>query len=105
MRCCATAVRELFCTSGCRGTLLPLGRRWPVVSKTRLRHDGPDEGAFKGGEGSRPSPVRPNDLRPRHERLFVVHQTHATVSHGLTSSPPEGERGLTSATLGCLNEC
>src|SRR6476660_6929543 len=39
------------------------------------------------------------------ERFFVVHQTHATVSHGLTSSPPEGERGLTSATLGCLNEC
>jgi polar amino acid transport system permease protein len=39
-------------------SLLPLGRRWP---------EGPDEGAFNRGEESRPSPVRPNDLRSRHD--------------------------------------
>jgi len=30
-------------------TLLPLGRRCPVVSKTRFQHDGADEGAFTAG--------------------------------------------------------
>jgi error-prone DNA polymerase len=39
------------------GYLLPLGRRWP---------EGPDEGAFARAKESGPSPVRPNDLRPRH---------------------------------------
>jgi error-prone DNA polymerase len=40
------------------GILLPLGRRCPA---------GADEGAFSRTEGSRPSPVRPNDLQPRPE--------------------------------------
>src|SRR4029079_398464 len=39
--------------------LLPLGRRCPA---------GEDEGAFIPGEESRPSPVRPNDLRSRPRR-------------------------------------
>src|SRR5436190_4401069 len=105
MRCCATAVRELFCTSGCRGTLLPWGEGGPSC---RRRASG-TMGRMRG-----PSSVE-KEVAPHQfgrmtygraiERLFVVHQTHATVSHGLTSSPPEGERGLTSATLGCLNEC
>jgi error-prone DNA polymerase len=42
------------------GSLLPLGRRCP---------GGADEGAFSRAEGSRPSPVRPNDLQPRHQAV------------------------------------
>src|SRR5206468_2452518 len=44
---------------------------------------------------SSPSPVRPNDLRPRHQRACSwLANVHAAVSHGLTSSPLKGEGDL-----------
>ena len=65
--------------------LLPLGRRCP---------EGADEGVFMT-TCSCPSPVRPNDLRPRHRapRSWLA-RSNATASHGLTSSPPWGEATL-----------
>jgi hypothetical protein len=59
--------------------LLPLGRRWP---------EGPDEGAF--------IEVAPHQFGPMTFGRAIQVETmarskHATVSHGLTSSPPRGE--------------
>ena len=63
----------------------PLGEK--VAPKGRMR--GPSILAR-----SRPSPVRPNDLRPRHRGgASVLREAHATASHGLTSSLPRGEGG------------
>ena len=57
------------------------GRRWPLAHKR-----------------SPPSPVRPNDLQPRHQGCGRgTRGRHAAVSHGLTSSPPRGE-GTSSAS-------
>jgi 16S rRNA (guanine527-N7)-methyltransferase len=73
-------------------SLLPSGRRCPVVSKTRLRHEGADEGAFTREEGSPPSPVRPNNLQPLPGGMSPDRPSKAAaVSHGLTSSLPGGE--------------
>ena len=68
--------------------LLPLGRRCPVEPKARLRRDGPDEGAF--------IEVAPHQFGPMTYGRAIQVETmarskHATVSHGLTSSPPRGE--------------
>jgi phosphoglycerate dehydrogenase-like enzyme len=75
-------------------SLLPLGRRWPVEPKARLRRDGPDEGAF----ATNPGAVAPHQLgRMTYgcaiEEVHVGTACRAAVSHGLASSPPKGERG------------
>ena len=65
-------------------SLLPLGRRCPV---------GADEGAFTGKDGSRPSPVRPDDLRPRHRATgsgLVAVRDRKSWPHVLS---PEGRGG------------
>jgi error-prone DNA polymerase len=53
------------------GSLLLLGRRWPVEPEARLRRDGPHEGALPHEQPSPPSPARPNDLQPRHDTEFL----------------------------------
>ncbi|HJU29884.1 MAG TPA: OB-fold nucleic acid binding domain-containing protein [Hyphomicrobiaceae bacterium] len=45
------------------GSLLPLGRRCP---------EGADEGALTRPQASRPSPVRPDDLRSRHQERTAI---------------------------------
>jgi hypothetical protein len=71
-------------------SLLPSGRWCPVVSKTRLRHEGADEAAF--GE-SKVAPHQFGQMTYGCATKVVrgARDGHAAVSHGLTSSPPRGE--------------
>ena len=71
----------------------------PLAFRRRIpRGEGAPKGRMRGPScgvlQTPPSPVRPNDLRPRHQgHAPAAPEEFAAVSHGLTSSPRWGGEG------------
>ena len=81
----------MISASGARGIPSPLGEKVPVVSKTRLRHDGRMRGPSAPHNKVAPHQFGQMTYDRATKRVLAVRDAHAAVSHCLTSSPPRGE--------------
>src|SRR5262245_18235796 len=69
----------------------PLGEKVPVVSKTRLRHEGRMRGPSLLSRQVAPHRFGQMTYGLAITVASVGHNAHEAVSHGLASSPPRGE--------------